>query len=242
MTSLSIIIPALNEEGYIGETLQKLHAAILTLQSSNLCKVQVIVVDNQSTDRTAAIARGLGATVIPEPIRNIARARNTGARAAEGEVLFFLDADTLVPPLVLSKVATVMSDPIFVGGAIDVLHRPSSALLRLYLRLWRILGRLTGMAQGAAQFYRRDAFSTIGGYDETMYMGEDVDLYWRMSRAARQKSCKVCYISDIQVVPSPRRYDRWPLRKTLLWTNPLVATLLCRRKRPWRGWYDDVPR
>ena len=188
------------------------------------------------------MARDLGALVITEPVRNIARARNTGARIADGEVLFFLDADTLVPPSVLSRVAAVMSDPVCLGGAVDVQHLPSRASVRLYLRFWRVVGRLCGMAQGAAQFWEREEFFLQGGYDETIYMGEDVDFYWCMKRAARKQGRKVCYISDVQVVPSARRYDRWPLWKTLLWTNPMVIALLRHHKRAWRGWYEDLPR
>jgi glycosyltransferase involved in cell wall biosynthesis len=242
MKSLSVIIPAFNEERFLGETLQRLQEAVRVLRSGEARSVQILVVDNASTDRTATVARGLGAQVIPEPVRKIARARNAGARCAQGDTLFFLDADTLVPPPVLSRVAAVMINPLCVGGAVDVLHRPLRASLRLYLRFYRLLGRLTGMAQGAAQFWDRGCFCQQGGYDETIFMGEDVDFYWRMSRAARRQGKRVCYVNDLQVVASPRRFDHWPLWKTLLWTNPLVITLLRRRQRPWRGWYEDVPR
>ncbi len=237
-----MIIPALNEERFIGETLRRLHQAVQLLHAGHRCPVQVIVVDNDSDDRTAEVARGFGATVVPEPIRNIARARNAGARTAEGEMLLFLDADTLVPPCVLSTIGAVTDDPLCIGGAVDIDHCPSSALIRLYLRVWRLLGRLTGMAQGAAQFCRREAFLALGGYDETIYMGEDVDFYWRMSRAARRGGRRVCYITDVRVTPSARRFDRWPIWKTLLWTNPVLIALLRRRKGAWRGWYEDVPR
>ena len=242
MKSLTVIVPALNEERFIGETLQRLDKSIRELQHGRRCPVQVIVVDNDSTDKTADLARGQGAVVVTEPVRNIARARNTGARVADGEVLFFLDADTLVPSFVLSKVATVMSKPACVGGAVDVQHRPSRAFVRMYLQFWRILGRLSSMAQGAAQFWRRETFFKLGGYDETIYMGEDVEFYWRMSRAARRTGGKVCYVSDVQVIPSPRRFDHWPLWKTFLWTNPLLIALLRRRKGVWRDWYEDAPR
>ena len=242
MKSLSVIIPALNEERFIGETLRRLDQAVQNLQSGHNCPVQILVVDNDSKDQTTAVARGFGATVIPESIRNIARARNTGARVAEGEVLFFLDADTLVPPSILSRISSVMSDPLCVGGAVDVDHRPSRAVVRLYLRFWRLLGRLTGMAQGSAQFCRREAFSIVGGYDETIYMGEDVEFYWRLGRTARRTGRKVCYVADVQVVPSPRRFDHWPLWKILLWTNPVLVALLRRHKGAWRGWYENVPR
>lgn len=242
MKTLSVIIPALNEESFIGETLRRLAEAARDLQSSHHCPVQIIVVDNASEDQTATVARRFGATVLAEPIRNIARARNTGARIAAGEVLFFLDADTLLPPSVLSRVALVMSDPRCMGGAVDVQHMPARASVRLYLGFWRVVGRLGGMAQGAAQFWRQEDFFQQGGYDETIYMGEDVDFYWRMKRGARKEGRKISYISDVRVVPSPRRFDRWPLWKTLLWTNPVLVVMLRHRKRAWRGWYEDVPR
>ncbi len=239
---LSVVIPALNEAGYLGETLPRLAASIHALELQGSCQVEVIVVDNASTDRTAAIARDLGATVIREPIRNIARARNAGARVARGEALVFLDADTLMPPTVLPRVASAMSDPLCVGGAVDARHNASRLWVRLYLRLWRVLGRLSGMAQGACQFWRRDEFLGAGGYDEAIYMGEDVEFYWRMARAARQTGQKVNYVSDVQVIPSPRRFDRWPFWKILLWTNPLTIAFLRRAKSPWSGWYEDAPR
>jgi glycosyltransferase involved in cell wall biosynthesis len=237
-----VIIPALNEERFIGATLRCLEQAVHFLQVDHPCPVQVIVVDNDSDDQTAEVARGFGATVVAEPIRNIARARNAGARTAEGEMLLFLDADTLVPPALLSRIGAVTDDPRCVGGAVDIDHCPASAVIRLYLRVWRLLGWLTGMAQGAAQFCRREAFLALGGYDETIYMGEDVDFYWRMRRAARRDSRRVCYITDVRVTASPRRFDRWSIWKTLLWTNPVLIALLRRRKGVWRGWYEEVPR
>ncbi len=135
-----------------------------------------------------------------------------------------------------------MSDPLCLGGGVDVQHLPARAAVRLYLGFGRVVGRLGGMAQGAAQFWRREEFFQQGGYDETIYMGEDVDFYWRMKRAARKQGGRISHISDVQVIPSPRRFDRWPLWKTLLWTNPVLVVLLRHHKRPWRGWYENVPR
>ena len=240
--SLSVIIPALNEERFIGETLQRLNDAVQQHRAGHECRVQVIVVDNDSHDRTADIARDFGATVVREPIRNIARARNVGARVAEGDVLFFLDADTLVPVCLVSRIAEVMSDPLCDGGAVDIDDRPSRALIRLYLRAWYLVGRLMGMAGGAAQFCRRPAFLALGGYDESMYMGEDVDFYWRLSRRARRARRKVRYIRDARVVTSPRRWNLWPVCRILVWTNPVLMAIFRRRKEAWRGWYEDIPR
>lgn len=135
-----------------------------------------------------------------------------------------------------------MSDRQWVGDAVDVLRQPSSFLLKLYLKSWRILGRLSGMAQGAAPFSRRDAFRTIGGYDEDFYMGEDVEFYWQLGHSARKSGKRTAYISDIKVTPSPRRFDKSPLGQTLLCSDPVVILLLRRQGSPWRGWLSEPPR
>jgi len=230
---ISVIIPAFNEERYLANTLRALNAAI----SWCAAPVQVIVVDNQSSDGTAKIAREAGAEVVSEAAHNVARVRNTGARTAIGKVLVFLDADVLVPPTFITRVVAEMSTPDCCGGAADIFHRPSSRAVRAYLYCWRLIGRVLGMAQGAAQFCSRGAFERLGGYDEALFMGEDVDFYWRL-----RKLGAVAFLHDVKVVASPRRFDRWPLWRTLVWTNPLF--ILARRRSPqaWRGWYEHPPR
>ena len=92
------------------------------------------------------VARGKGAVVVHEAEQGIARARNAGARHAEGDVLVFVDADVIVPPVLLDDICEAMSDPGCVGGAVDVECRPRRLSMRIYLRAWRVLARLTGMA------------------------------------------------------------------------------------------------
>jgi hypothetical protein len=94
------------------------------------------------------------------------------------------------------------------------------------------------MAQGAAQFCPRDAFTLLGGYDESLFMGEDVDFYSRLRKHAQRMKGHVCLIGDLRVVTSTRRFDQWPLWRTLLWTNPLVIAALRRLRSFWQGWYD----
>ena len=98
------------------------------------------------------------------------------------------------------------------------------------------------MAQGACQFCRRDVFAELGGYDETMYMGEDVDFFWRLRALARRRGSMTCIIRDLPVVPSARRFNTWPLWRTLALTNPLLVLTLRRRRSAWAGWYDRAPR
>lgn len=241
-STISIIIPALNEETYIGRTLQSIHAAADYLKRGDRLDPEIIVVDNGSTDRTAEIASSLGARVIEEPQGNVAIARNAGARAATGQVLVFVDADVLWPKTVLFEIEAAMSDEQCIGGAIDTDYQPQRWIIRTYLQVWRVVGRLLRMAQGATQFYRADVFASLGGYDATMFMGEDVDLYWRLQKTARATGSRVNLIDNIRVVPSCRRFDQWPVWKTILLTNPVMCAFFARRKKPWRDWYDHPPR
>ena len=145
---LTVIVPAFNEEAYLAPTLGSIRAAADEARGVSGAGVEVIVVDNASTDGTAAVARRLGATVVHEPVQGIARARNAGARRAAGDVLVFVDADVVVPRTLLVAICAAMRDPACVGGGVDVDYRPHRHLVRLYLRLWRLLARGTGDGAG----------------------------------------------------------------------------------------------
>ena len=112
----SFIIPAYNEEAYLPKTIESLRQSIL--QSGIIETGEIIVVDNDSTDQTAEIAKELGVTVVKEPMRQIARARNSGAWHAKGEILFFIDADTDVASEHISQAYNLMvQKKAFGGGA-----------------------------------------------------------------------------------------------------------------------------
>jgi glycosyltransferase involved in cell wall biosynthesis len=203
---------------------------------------EIIVVNNDSTDSTSALARSCGASVVEEPNHNIARVRNAGASSAKGNVLVFIDADTIMPDQLLWRIKEVMASPSCFGGAVDTDYRPAKTLVKIYIQLWRILGKLAGMAQGATQFSRRDVYASLLGYDESLYMGEDVDFHWRLKQIAKRQNANVCFIEDIQVVPSARRFDQWSLWRTLICTNPFYVWAFRRKERAWKGWYKVIPR
>lgn len=235
---LTIIIPAFNEEAYLPSTLDSIQTSASRLGTHSDAEVDIVVVDNNSEDGTAVVAQSKGATVVHEPVQGIARARNAGAGHAEGDVLVFVDADVVLPETLLAAIHTAMSDPACVGGAVDVEYRPKRRSMRLYLRAWRILSRLTGMAQGATQFCRKSVFDEVGSYDEKAWIGEDADFFWELKKYAKRTDRTVRFIRDPQVRASSRRFDKWPLWKTLLWTNPLFIALFRRRKAFWSGWYS----
>ena len=242
LVKFSVIVPAFNEEAYLGPTLDSLRIAAEALRSRTGVEVETIVVDNNSRDRTASIARERGVTVVHEPVQLIARARNAGARRASGDVLVFVDADVIVPPEFLILIQEAMSDPACIGGGVDTAWRARRLSVRLYLGAWWLLVRLTGMVLGAAQFACRDAFEEVGGYDERTWIGEDVDFVWRLGRLGRETGRRIRRIRNPPVRPSTRRFDEWPLWKILIWTNPLFIAMFRRWKSVWSGWYSRAVR
>ena len=239
---LTIIVPAFNEEAYLPSTLDSIQAAATHPRGRSDVETDIIVVDNNSVDDTAAVARKRGATVIHEPVQGIARARNAGAGHADGDSLVFVDADVVVPPTLLEMIHASMSDPACVGGAVDVDYQPKRRIIRPYLGAWRLLSRLTGIAQGATQFCRKSVFEEVGGYDEKAWIGEDADFFWALKKLARRTGRTSRFIEEPRVQASSRRFDKWPLWKILVWTNPVFIVLFRRRKAFWSGWYSRAVR
>jgi len=239
---ISVIIPAFNEESLLPGTLRAVEKSALFLRSRDRANTEVIVVDNNSADGTPQVARAFGAKVVAESEHNIARVRNRGTEAAQGTVLVFLDADILMPEELLHFIHRAVTASGCVGGAVDTDYRPKRRSMRIYLGLWRVVGRAFGMAQGATQFCLRSTFTALAGYDEKLFMGEDVDFFSRMRRHARDIGGSVRFIDAIKVIPSCRRYDQWPLWRTLVWTNPLLIAPLRRARSVWRGWYETPVR
>jgi glycosyltransferase involved in cell wall biosynthesis len=237
--SLSIVVPAYNEQQGLPETLVRLRNAADLLTSGG---VEVVVVDNGSTDNTAAVARRLGVTVVEEPVRGIGRARNRGVAQSQGDTLVFIDADIRVPPTLLSTIESQLENQDCVGGGFELWYRAQRRSARFYLAAWRILGHVIGAVQGGVQFCRRPYFERLGGYDETLWMGEDVEFFWRLRRIARMDKKRVVVLREPRVIASARRFDQWPFHRTLLYTNPLVAMFLAKRRRTWQSWYQDPPR
>lgn len=236
---LSIVIPAFNEEKCLPKTLEKINEA----RAAANCDSEIIVVDNDSADKTGEIAKCLGATIIFEKEHNIGRVRNRGAKAISGETLVFIDADTLVPKELLQKICEVMSDEKCFGGAAAVGYENfERKWMRFYLLGWQFWSRFLNMKQGAAQFCRNDAFLKLGGYDESFYMGEDVEFYWRLSKLAKQRGGYLKFIENPKVVTSSRRFDKMSVWKTLVLTNPLFFLFTTKKKRFWRDWYDKPVR
>lgn len=236
---ISVIIPAYNEAKYLPATLEKIRVALSKVDGDS----EIIVVDNKSTDASGQIAGGFGAKVLTETEHNIGKVRNTGAKSAGGDVLVFVDADTLVPETLLQKIADAMTDDKCFGGAVAVGYEPfRRKWMKWYLKGWEFWGSFFNMKQGAAQFCRKPIFEELKGYDETIYMGEDIMFYWRLSKLAKKKGGYLSFIENPKVTTSARRFDKMSLGKTFLLTHPLFILLTSKKKRFWRDWYEKAIR
>ena len=231
----SIVVPAYNEEALLAKTLGLLQIAMATQPLMG----ELIVVDNNSTDRTAEIARGLGARVVFEPINQISRARNTGARMARGRYLVFVDADTKIAPDLLGlALENLGSGRCVGGGAIVALDAGVHTGARLMLRLWNWLSVRLGLAAGCFFFCRRDEFEACGGFSEQVYASEEIWLSRCLKRAGRQADRRFCVIRAPGVLSSGRKlhwYGQGTQAALLL--ALLLFPILVRYKRFCSFWY-----
>lgn len=235
---LSIIIPAYNEEKYIGVTLEHIVAALSGLNRIS----EIVVVDNESTDKTAEIARQFGGSVIRETVHVISRVRNAGAEASNGDVLIFVDADTRVSPELFAKIVDVMGDEKCFGGAVSVEFEECRRWwIKYYLLGWKFWEFFFNTKQGAAQFCRRKVFDAVNGYDEKVFVGEDVEFYWRLSKYARKNGGNLSFITEPKVRTSSRRFDKMKAWRIVLVTNPIFVRLNWRRAG-WKDWYENTIR
>jgi glycosyltransferase involved in cell wall biosynthesis len=207
----SVIIPAFNEEKSLPQTLESLKKAMSAVDFSG----EAIVTDNNSTDKTREVAEKLGARVVFEPVNQIARSRNRGAREAKGEYLIFLDADTTISPgLLRTALHKMMQENCCGGGAIVALDRPPGLFGGKFLNFWTWLSRRFNIAAGCFIYVLKKAFDDIGGFDERIYASEEVWFSRQIKRWGRKNGKPFHLIEDQPVVTSARKLDH-PLRAIL---------------------------
>ena len=178
---ISLVIPAHNEEALLGATIEALRAAARDIGDT----VELIVVDDGSTDRTADIARARGAQVVRVHVRQIAAARNAGARAARGELLVFVDADTIVPAVVLRGAVDAWRAGAVGGGAGAEFEASAPRWAHRAIAMARWIMQRAGWAPGCFFFAERGAFERAGGFDERYFASEEIHTSRAMKRFGR---------------------------------------------------------
>lgn len=232
---ISFIVPAHDEARLIAATLVSIHDA------ARACSVpcesmpyEIVVVDDNSSDGTAAIAERNGARVVPVQYRHIAATRNAGAKAAVGETLVFVDADTIIDATVLGAALAQLRDGAVGGGAAVRLRGNPNWRERGLVNLLVPAFRLARIAPGCFVFCTRAAFDACGGFDESYYAGEDVAISRALARQGR------FVILREAVWTSDRKLRTFSLRDhlRLVWTFLLHGRRSLRSREHLKLWYD----
>ncbi len=229
---LSFIVPAFNEERYVGATLAAIHAAAKEVGEP----YEIVVVDDASTDATAEVARQGGARVIAVERRQIAAVRNAGAHASTGDILFFVDADTLVnAPVIAEALAALRAGA--VGGGSPVRFDRNTWWTHVILTLLLPIFRWMRWAAGCFVFCTREGFELSGGFDERFYAGEEIFFSQALKRHGRFVVVRSC------VTSSARKLDHFSLPKTLWLLGRLALSggrdLTRRGESVASFWYSD---
>lgn len=206
---VSVIIPALNEERFIEESLRSVEQA---------GAAEVIVVDGGSTDRTCARASGRATIVNTAPQR--ARQMNVGARVATGDVLLFLHADTTLDPRAVEAIRQVFFDRRTVGGTFSLQFDEPRPVLRFYTWFTKFRCRLFHYGDQGI-FVRKQIFDAMAGFSERPLM-EDVDFLSRLRREGN-----VAVAAEAPVTTSARRFVSNGIVRQQLLNIVLVTLFYC---------------
>lgn len=209
-TRISVIIPALNESGWVARAVTSTRPARET---------EVLVVDGQSEDRTLEVARQSGARVLTAA-RGRAAQMNAGARAATGELLLFLHADSRLPAGFDGEVRRLLARPDVAAGAFRLAIDPNSRALRLIAAVANWRARRLELPYGdQALFLHAGLFEDLGGFPELPLM-EDFELVRRLRRRGR------IAIAPRSVRTSARRWRELGVGRTTLINQLAVAAYL----------------
>jgi glycosyltransferase involved in cell wall biosynthesis len=186
---LSVIVPAYNEEKLIEKCLKSIRSA-LSANAHDGLEIELIVVDNNSSDRTAEIARECGAHVVFEPVNQISRARNAGAGVATGEWFLFIDADSYPSAGLMGDVIALLDNEHVVGCGSKVSMRPLPIYGHILVAIWHALSLLCRWAAGSFVLCRAEAFRELDGFSENLYATEEIDFSIRLRKWGRPRGMK----------------------------------------------------
>ena len=212
---LSIVIPAYNEEKYIGQCLKAIFGEIKNSQPGR--SIEIIVVNNASNDRTEEIAKSFaGVKVVSESERGLSRARQAGFAASDGNLIANIDADTKIPAGWIEKVFHEFeANEKLVALSGPFIYYDLSKMASVSVAIWYRIGQLTNfvnqfilrkgaMLQGGNFILKRSALHQVGGYDTSIdFWGEDTDIARRISTIGEVK-----FTFSLPMYTSSRRFKK----------------------------------
>lgn len=228
---LSFIVPAYNEEHELPGTL----TSIRTSAEAAAEPYEIIVANDGSTDATEAVAAAAGARVVTIHRRQIAAARNAGAREARGDILFFVDADTRIAPAHVTGAQAALAAGGAGGGARVITDGLVPLWGRIFVRVFSAFYfTIANLGAGAFLFTSRKNFDRAGGFDEQLFAGEEIYFSQALKKLGRFR------LLTEPVVTSGRKLRMHSARKIL----GLSVGIVLRGKQGVRSrdkldlWYD----
>jgi len=195
---ISVVIPALNEGEFLGRTLE----SVINQDCDNF---EIIVVDNNSDDNTAEIAKSFGVNLISEPRRGVGFARQAGFLAARGEIIAYTDADSIVPKDWLARMVSEFKKhprAVAISGMYDFYD--GSRFLKFLTALFNYpVFVVFGWYSGANLAVKKDALIKVGGFDVNLTLSEDSDLCQRL-----RKTGEVYRLPFFKIKCSARRFNK----------------------------------
>ena len=227
---ISFIVPAHNEELELPATLAAIHAAAMDVAQP----YQIIVVDDASTDATSEIAMRAGAKVVRIERRQIAAARNAGGQAAQGEYLFFVDADTRIKQTHITEAITALQAGYAGGSARVAMDGFIPIWGRMLLRGFSSVYFGLNLGAGAFLFTTRRNFDAVGGFDEQYFAGEEVYFSLALKKLGGFKVLRE------PIVTSGRKLRMYPAKQFLgnFFGVIIGGPRAVRSRAKLRLWYD----
>ena len=236
---LSFVIPAYNEEKYIGNCLSSLIEEI----KKRPYEIEVIVINNASTDRTADVARAFfGVRVVDEPRKGLTIARQKGLEETDGDLIAYIDADTRMHPKWFPKMEKIMfneMDVVSYSGPYRYYDAPKyyKIILELFWKISAPLGYwMSGYTVLGGNFVaRKEALFSIQGFDASIkFFGEDMDIAKRLSKLG-----KVKFDMSFFIYASSRRFLKDGIFK-VSWLYAINFIWQVLFSRPYTKEYNDI--
>jgi len=201
---ISIVIPAFNEEKLLGESLRQIKSAASAFTKIGW-ETELIVCDNNSTDRTAEIARMEGGIVVFEPINQIARARNSGAATATGDWLVFVDADSHPSTELFGEAADAIRSGKCLGGSATMQLDEKYFVAGIITHLWNLTSRWKKIFAGAFVFCETNAFRKLGGFSHDLFCAEELEFGQRLKKLAKETGKHLVILHRHPLLTSARK-------------------------------------
>jgi glycosyltransferase involved in cell wall biosynthesis len=236
---ISIVVPAFNEEKLIESSLQSIRSAALKFAEFGWDH-EIIVCDNNSSDRTGEIARAQGARVVFEPVNQISRARNAGAAAANGQWLVFVDADSSPSAELFAEMAARIQSGRCLGGGATIEFDQTVRWAIGVVRIWSWLSRWQRWMAGSFIFCETGAFRALGGFSEELFVAEEINFSKRLKELARTRRKQVIILHRHPLRTSARKIHLYSSREHIVFLLRSFFGLgkTFKDRRACGPWYD----